>query len=281
MNGTIKVRTHGLERPYHPFQIISWFVTAYTSIIFCILIIPEYQDIERILYIIIFSILLVLYLCIGYQVSKSDPTDPSILLFQSCKDHKYNLYSQLLELEESNDRFCTICQCPVNTLSKHCVRCGRCTIGFDHHCKWVNNCIGEKNYLKFALLISMVETFYLFILSNCTYLLSVSFYNGHSGVSEFVKLGSAFYYTDLVLVIIAIVLCATITVSNGYLIIFHIFIKIRGITTYQFFLQRMNKVEPDMNSCELESPASKKVTTAFFANNEQKNNLDITSMMGK
>ena len=30
--------------------------------------------------------------------------------------------------------------------SYHCKRCGRCTEDFDHHCKFLNNCIGRKNY---------------------------------------------------------------------------------------------------------------------------------------
>ena len=280
MDATMKSRRHGLERPYHAFQIMSWFVTAYTTTIFYILILPEYLGIERELYIAIFSILLLLYLWIGYLVSKSDPTDPAILLFKTCKEHQYDLYRQLLALEEMNDRFCSICQCPVNSSSKHCIRCGRCTIGFDHHCKWVNNCIGEKNYISFILLISMVEVFYLYMFSNCTYVLTGLFYNNRSGVSDFSKLGPGFFYADIGLIITSTFLCGLITVFNGYLIMFHIFIKIRGITTYQFIIQRMNKVESEMHSGELESPNQKKGTTRFFGNSEGKDSMDHT-VMGK
>lgn len=30
--------------------------------------------------------------------------------------------------------------------SYHCKKCGRCAENFDHHCKFLNNCIGSKNY---------------------------------------------------------------------------------------------------------------------------------------
>lgn len=34
--------------------------------------------------------------------------------------------------------------------SRHCRLCDKCVAVFDHHCKWLNNCVGKKNY-KFFL----------------------------------------------------------------------------------------------------------------------------------
>ena len=36
--------------------------------------------------------------------------------------------------------------------SKHCETCGRCVYGFDHHWRWLNNCIGQPNYWYFFTL---------------------------------------------------------------------------------------------------------------------------------
>ena len=41
--------------------------------------------------------------------------------------------------------------------SKHCGLCGACIARHDHHCAWVNNCIGAYN----------LRWFLCFIISNC------------------------------------------------------------------------------------------------------------------
>jgi hypothetical protein len=46
--------------------------------------------------------------------------------------------------------------------SYHCKECGYCIATFDHHCQWVNNCIGEKNKVCFHIFIIYHSIYCLF-----------------------------------------------------------------------------------------------------------------------
>jgi palmitoyltransferase ZDHHC1/11 len=46
-----------------------------------------------------------------------------------------------------------MCQASVGKTSKHCRACDKCVEGFDHHCKWLNNCVGSKTYKQFFWLV--------------------------------------------------------------------------------------------------------------------------------
>eukprot|EP00051_Salpingoeca_urceolata_P002728 m.52422 g.52422 ORF g.52422 m.52422 type:complete len:209 (+) comp12295_c0_seq2:219-845(+) len=50
-----------------------------------------------------------------------------------------------------NPRFCHHCEIIKPDRAHHCSSCGTCVLKMDHHCPWVDNCVGLHNYKAFLL----------------------------------------------------------------------------------------------------------------------------------
>jgi palmitoyltransferase ZDHHC1/11 len=240
-----KSRKHGFERPLHPAQIISWAISCFNIVVFCVLTIPEYPEMLKPVLSIIFLLLVFVYITIGYIVIKSDPTDPAVYQYKISKDKQYFVIRVLLQLEEKNERFCSLCCCPVDSTSKHCIKCGRCTLGFDHHCKWVNNCIGVGNYKKFIFLIVVAEIFHVFLIATLTLTLILLFSGEKSTYYDPDNHQKATYYIEISFLLCSLFFCILFSSLNGYLIGFHIYLNRKRITTYQYIMKSMKKVQPN------------------------------------
>jgi len=60
-------------------------------------------------------------------------------------------------------RYCEKCVHIKPDRSHHCSICGVCVTKMDHHCPWVNNCVGFANYKFFILFLGYAFTFCVFI----------------------------------------------------------------------------------------------------------------------
>ncbi|ORX48789.1 zf-DHHC-domain-containing protein [Hesseltinella vesiculosa] len=76
-----------------------------------------------------------------------------------------------LEVKRSTHapRFCKKCNNFKPPRTHHCSSCGVCVLKMDHHCPWVNNCVGFANYGHFIRMLVYVEisTIYLTVLLSC------------------------------------------------------------------------------------------------------------------
>ena len=115
--------------------------------------------------------LLVIYYA-AYCTAKS-PTDVAVtkqrVMAAKGKEHLFN------PEHEGQDGgnltlYCTVCDKYVEANTKHCGTCNRCCYGFDHHCEWLNNCIGKVTYDKFRRLLLC---FFLMNLLNITLIIAL------------------------------------------------------------------------------------------------------------
>lgn len=68
--------------------------------------------------------------------------------------------------------------------SRHCQCCDKCVEKFDHHCHWINNCVGGKNLgLFFAFINSVWVTLGLATVTGALTLLSTSYIDWGFGIS--------------------------------------------------------------------------------------------------
>ncbi|XP_060190385.1 probable protein S-acyltransferase 6 [Lycium barbarum] len=65
-----------------------------------------------------------------------------------------------LELKLKYCRSCNIYRPP---RSCHCVVCDNCVEKFDHHCPWIGQCIGLRNYRLYVLLLVMATIYFVYI----------------------------------------------------------------------------------------------------------------------
>ncbi|XP_047131522.1 palmitoyltransferase ZDHHC6 isoform X1 [Hydra vulgaris] len=63
-------------------------------------------------------------------------------------------------------QFCDVCRGYKAPRVHHCKTCSRCSMKMDHHCPWINNCVGHYNHKAFTL-------FLIFVILSCLHVTTI------------------------------------------------------------------------------------------------------------
>lgn len=148
-------------------------------------------------------------------------------------------------------RLCNYCCANVNPESKHCKICNKCVPKFDHHCGILNTCVGMGNYHFFiALLLSLL--LYNSIIAGFSgriigdYLISnEEFADRNRRIGRFINIHAS--------VIMNFLLCISsglINITVLLLLVFHLYLRMNNLTTYQYIQQSRNSREDQMRTGE-------------------------------
>lgn len=144
--------------------------------------------------------------------------------------------------------FCPLCATHVLDRSKHCRVCNRCVDLFDHHCNWLNNCIGRKNYPLFLVLLLLVGIFsVLQCASNIIVIATLHFEEHRTLLSDFYNTSElSIQVTAYILLGLCTVLEITFTVFVLQLIFLHKWLIKHDLTTYDYIMYLREKARnPD------------------------------------
>ncbi|XP_054160008.1 palmitoyltransferase ZDHHC3-like [Oppia nitens] len=100
---------------------------------------------------------------------KASISDPGVVPQPQHKDNGQDLSSNHLFAKKDDNSghnwsVCSRCQMYRPPRAHHCRICERCVRKMDHHCPWINNCVGELNQKYFILFLVYTGTACIYIL---------------------------------------------------------------------------------------------------------------------
>ncbi|KAM6252638.1 palmitoyltransferase ZDHHC15 isoform 1-T1 [Spheniscus humboldti] len=215
------------------------------------------NPVEKVAYLIIFHILFVLFVWTYWKSIFTLPVQPGKKYHMSYADKERYENEERPEVQRQilaeiarklpvytrtgngGVRFCDRCQLIKPDRCHHCSVCAICVLKMDHHCPWVNNCIGFSNY-KFFLLFLAYSLLYCLYIAATVFKYFIKYWTG-----ELTNGRSKFHV--LFLLFVAVMFFVSLMFLFGY----HCWLVSRNRSTLEAFSAPVFQNGPDKNGFNL------------------------------
>lgn len=241
-------RVHGLQLPLHPQQVAGWLVLLGFGAATFLVLIPALGSTLRSPLLAVLACLFLIHVSSHLTALLLDPADPHLRVLKlSVAVPEFDRSKHAHVIENGRCHLCNIRTSSPRT--KHCSVCNKCVERFDHHCKWLNHCVGGRNYAAFVVcVVSAVAASLVVVAVSVAELVFyhidpgwLSLWDNYNSTSSEETPGlvsfTVFTVKDTIFLAVVGSLGILAAITAGLLLhlcLFHVYISFLGITTYEY-----------------------------------------------